>query len=118
MVLSFIGLFWLFVQGILPPAPFFTFTAQGMLIMFSIIGIGLAVIRFLRKFDRNFQVWLWEHEVMWQHHRITHEIPAYPNLFLERRAKTIQRSAIFEAATKKRKQEQEREIQLGEDDNK
>ena len=82
MILPFDGI-WLLQINYSPH--FFSFTAQGLITVSVIAGIGLRIIAILRKFDRNFSMWLWEHEVMWQHHKATHSVPVFPSLIVERR---------------------------------
>jgi hypothetical protein len=65
--------------------PFFTFTAQGLGQLAAVTIIGIKVLRVLRKFDRNVSSWLWEHEVMWRHHRTHHDIPTFPDFTVQKR---------------------------------
>lgn len=59
-------------------ASFFHFTLQGLGIMCAILGMGWKIIKMLRKFDRGFDLWLWEHKVMWTDWANKNPIPAYP----------------------------------------
>lgn len=66
------------MQGTQPD--FFHFTAQGMGILSAISIIGWRVVRLLRKIDRGFDIWQWQHLVMWTKFERENAVPPYPKL--------------------------------------
>jgi hypothetical protein len=69
-------------------ADFFHFNAQGIGILIAICTIGWHALKLLRKIDRGFDVWNWQHGVMWLQYQKDHKdkMPPYPLLSLERAA--------------------------------
>lgn len=68
---------------------FFTFTAQGMIQIVVMVGIGWKLLKIFRKVDDNAIRWLWEHDVMWTHHKDNYEVPQYPALRVVERVERI-----------------------------
>lgn len=62
------------------PQDFFHFTAQGMGIFSAISIVGWRVVRLLRKIDRGFDIWQWQHLVMWTKFEKENPVPPYPKL--------------------------------------
>lgn len=59
---------------------FFNFTAQGLGILTTITIVGIKVIVILRKIDRGFDIWQWQHLVMWTKFEKENPVPPYPKL--------------------------------------
>lgn len=69
-----------FAQAIQVETSFFHFSLQGLMLIGTIaVGIG-TIIRYLRKLDRGFTQFQWEHNVMWYHWQRHNQVPAYPHL--------------------------------------
>lgn len=49
-----------------------------VLTVLSILGIGLRALQALRKFEKQMDRLLWEHELMWQEYASTHALPIRP----------------------------------------
>jgi hypothetical protein len=62
------------------PPDFFHFTMQGLGIFTAISAVGLKVIVLLRKIDRGFNLWNWQHLVMWTKFEKENPVPPYPKL--------------------------------------
>lgn len=61
-------------------AGFFHFTLQGLGIFTAIATVGIKVILLLRKIDRGFSVWQWQHTLMWRKYVRENRLPDYPSL--------------------------------------
>lgn len=67
----------------MPIPGFFSFTLQGLAIFTAIATVGFKVILLLRKIDRGFDIWQWQHLVMWSKFEKENPIPPYPRLSWE-----------------------------------
>lgn len=61
-------------------AGFFHFTLQGLAIFTAIFTLGFKAIKLLRKIDRGFSVWQWQHTLMWRKFVRENRLPDYPGL--------------------------------------
>lgn len=61
---------------------FFNFTLQGVAIFTAIATIGIKVLILLRRIDRGFSEWQWQHLVMWRKFERDNrgDIPPYPRV--------------------------------------
>lgn len=59
---------------------FFNFTLQGMGIFSAIVITGWKTLKILRKIDRGFDIWNWQHLVMWTKFERENPVPPYPRL--------------------------------------
>lgn len=62
---------------------FFHFTLQGLMIFGSIAISGWKAIKLLRKIDKGFVVWQWEHTIMWNHWVKNNDVPPFPSTILK-----------------------------------
>lgn len=59
---------------------FFHVTLNGLGIIGAILGVGWQVIKRLRRLDRGFDIWQWQHNTMWEHHKSNYRFQPYPEV--------------------------------------